>query len=206
MDVKDFFPSLPINWVINLFSSLGYSHNVSFNLASLCCLNDKLPQGAATSPYLSNILLVGLDKRLSLLSTSYQLTYTRYADDLCFSGEYIPHELIQTIESIIIDYNLTPNKNKTRLQLNNNKRIVTGISVSGPKATIPRQLKRELKQELYYIQKHGYLSHVTKMKISNPKCLQSLEGKFSFWLQVEPDNDFAKKSLMFLIKLRKENT
>lgn len=64
MDMENFFPSIPINWVINFFSSLGYPNNLSYYLASICCLDDALPQGASTSPALSNILLTQLDRRL----------------------------------------------------------------------------------------------------------------------------------------------
>ncbi|WP_051369213.1 reverse transcriptase domain-containing protein [Psychromonas arctica] len=68
MDMKDFFPSISINWVVNFFSNLGYSNNVSHALASICCLDDGLPQGASTSPALSNILLMSFDRRVCVLT------------------------------------------------------------------------------------------------------------------------------------------
>ncbi|MBD2794338.1 hypothetical protein ID852_20015 [Xenorhabdus sp. 42] len=70
---------------INIRNSyLGYAGNVSIALASLCCLNDLLPQSAATSPALSNILVSSLDERLNRLASVFQLNYTRYADDMVF--------------------------------------------------------------------------------------------------------------------------
>jgi RNA-directed DNA polymerase len=201
MDMKNFVPSISINWVINYFSKLGYSNNVAYVLASLCCLNEGLPQGASTSPALSNILLKHLDSRLYKLSKKYEVNYTRYADDLAFSGNYIPHKYIDIVSSIITDFGLLVNTNKTQLIVGDKQKIVTGISVKGQNLALPRQTKRAIKQELHYIKKFGLLSHISKLKIKNPYYSQSLEGKLRFWLQIEPDDEFAKSSLDFLISL-----
>ncbi len=201
LDLKDFFPSIPINWIINFFASLGYAKNVSYYLAALCCYDGRLSQGASTSPYLSNLLLVSLDKRLTRLSKKYKLNYTRYADDLTFSGQYIPHELIGVIGDIVAGYGLTVNNSKTKLITKPGQRIVTGLSVSGSTLKIPRATKRELRKEIHFIRKYGYLSHVGKSRIRVPNYLDSLEGKLSFWLHVEPDNRFAVESISYLNNL-----
>lgn len=198
MDMEDFFPSIPINWVIRLFSNLGYSHNVSYYLASICCLYGALPQGASTSPALSNILLKHLDNRLYKLSKKYSLNYTRYADDLTFSGDYIPHKVIDIISDVITDTGLSLNKQKTSLIIGDKQKIVTGISVQGDRLTLPRSSRRQIKQEFHYIRQYGLVSHISKLKIKNPYYLQSLEGKLRFWLQIEPDNKFASESLLFI--------
>ena len=202
MDLECFFESIPINWVINYFANLGYAKNISFYLASICCLNSSLPQGAATSPALSNILLYQLDNRLNLLSQTYQINYTRYADDLTFSGNYIPHNFIQIVNGIIESYELKVNTKKTRLHTKKGKRIVTGVSVSGSTPTIPRSTKRELRKEIFYIKKFGYLSHVTKLKIRKINYLNSLEGKFQFWNQVEPGNKFVIASIEYIKEIK----
>lgn len=190
MDLKDFFPSIGIGWVINFFSSLGYSKGVSFFLASLCCNNGQLVQGAATSPYLTNILLCGLDERLSLLSLKHNITYTRYADDLTFSGGYISTNFVKVVESLVSEFGLVVNNAKTRLLINKNKKIVTGLSVSGVELRITRELRRLIKKEVFYIRKYGFLSHVSQMKIKDPFYLDSIFGKVNFWLQAEPlDSD-----------------
>ncbi|CAI9388471.1 MULTISPECIES: retron St85 family RNA-directed DNA polymerase [Citrobacter] len=202
MDMSDFFPSIPINWVINFFHSLGYSNNVSFYLSSICCLNNGLPQGGATSPYLSNILLVSLDRRLTNLSKSYKLDYTRYADDMTFSGDYIPLKFSEIVSQIIDNFGLHINNDKTQLITKPGKRIITGVSVAGSKMTLPRDKKREIRKEVHYIKKFGYLSHASKMKIRNPAYLSVLEGKLNFWLQVEPDNEYAKQAIVFIRTLK----
>lgn len=202
MDFENFFPSIPINWVINYFNDLGYAKNISFYLGALCCLGEKLSQGSITSPYLSNILLFRLDERLYKLATSYNLQYTRYADDITFSGNYIPFSFINIITEICNSYKLKINTNKTRLYLEKGKRIVTGLSVAGDVLRLPKDTKRNLRKEIFYIRKYGFVSHISKMKINNPSYLDSLEGKLVFWLQVEPDNSFAQESLHYIKEIR----
>ena len=201
MDLKDFFPSIPINWVINYFISVGYTQNVAFSLASICCYNRKLAQGAATSPYLSNLLLKNFDHRIVALCSKYNITYSRYADDLTFSGEYIPHYFNLIVEDIIESYSLTLNKEKTRLMINTNQKIVTGVSVSGVDISLPRKYKRKVKNELHFIMKYGYVSHINNLKIKDPNYLLSLLGKVNFWLQIEPHNDLASMGKNYLLKI-----
>ncbi len=203
MDLKDFFPSIPINWVINLFSSLGYPHNISYYLASLCCIDGALPQGASTSPCLSNVLLKHFDSRLFKLAKEYKLNYTRYADDLAFSGAYIPHKLVGIISEIIAESGLLVNEQKTSLIIGDKQKIITGLSVKGGNLTLPRASRRLIKQEIHYIKQFGLVSHISKLKIKNPYYLQSLEGKLRFWLQVESDSTFAFDSLNFILSLKK---
>jgi RNA-directed DNA polymerase len=201
MDLKNFFPSIEINWIINFFNQLGYAKNVSFYLASLCCFEGALGQGAPTSPYLTNILLYSLDNRLLKLSNSYELKYSRYADDLAFSGNYISHRFIHVVANIVEDYGLQINNSKTALHTKPGQRILTGLSVSGEKLTLPRKTKRELRKEIYYITKYGYASHISKKKEKNPFYIDSLQGKFSFWKQVEPENHFVNESLNTIRKV-----
>ncbi len=198
MDLKDFFPSIKINRIINLFHKLGYPINISYYLASLCCLNDSLPQGAPTSPYLSNIISKNLDNRLLKFSKKFELYYSRYADDITFSGNDIPAKFITYISDIIHSESFTVNKSKTRLYKGKSKRIVTGISVSENSIKLPRKYKRELKKDLYYIIKYGLQSHLAKRKINKLNYLNSIRGKLNFWLCVEPNN---QKALYYLDKL-----
>lgn len=200
MDLKDFFPSIKLNRIIYIFKQLGYPNNISFFLASICCYDERLPQGAPTSPVLSNIVAIKLDKRLISLSKKYNLKYTRYADDLTFSGPSIPAKFIEYVNDIIQSEGFETNTNKTRLYKNRSKRIVTGISVSESVIKIPRSYKRDLKLELNYIKKYGLNSHVTKKKIRKSNYLYSIIGKVNFWLSVEPNNEYAIQSKEMLIK------
>ena len=87
VDIKQFFPSISADKIKIVFGSLGYSEEVSTMLAELCCLDERLPQGAPTSPALANMVLRELDEELSLLAAQYGRKYTRYADDLTFSSQ-----------------------------------------------------------------------------------------------------------------------
>lgn len=193
LDIKNFFPSIKINKVIGIFKYLGYTHQVSIYLASLCCLKKQLPQGAATSPVISNILCKKLDYDINSLAERYSLTYSRYADDLAISGDYIPCKLIEDISEIISHHKFQVNKDKTYLTTSKNKRILTGISIREKEIKIPRKYKRELKKELHFIIKFGYLSHIERNNIKNPFYLEVLDGRLEFWLSVEPNNSMAIK-------------
>ncbi len=208
IDLRDFFPSIKINRVVHIFKQLGYPNNVSYYLAAICCYENYLPQGAPTSPILSNIVSRKLDNRLIKLAKKFDLRYTRYADDLTFSGDTIPAKIIEYVKSIVIDEGFEVNENKTRLYKNKGKRIVTGISVTQDEIKIPREYKRKLKTELNFIKKYGLESHVAKKKIRKHNYLFSIAGKVNFWLSVEPNNKYAidsKKILNDYIKATYNN-
>ncbi|WP_084158539.1 reverse transcriptase family protein [Dysgonomonas capnocytophagoides] len=199
IDLKDFFPSISFNRIIYFFRSLGYAKNISFYLAKLCTYEDYLPQGAPTSPILSNIIARKLDNRLIKFAQTFDLKYTRYADDIVFSGKKIPIKLIEYVNAIIVDEGFEVNCKKTRLYKKNNKKIITGIVINSDTITIPREYKRELKLSLNYILSYGLDSHISKKKIKDIHYLERILGKVNFWLQVEPDNEFAKKSKTYLL-------
>ncbi len=195
IDLKDFFPSITLNQVITVFKTLGYTNKVSFYLASICCYGDVLPQGAPSSPMVSNIVGKTLDNRLMKYAKKFKLRYTRYADDLAFSGESIPVKHIEYITNIINSCGFTVNEKKTTLQQEKHKRIVTGISIAENEIKIPREYKRELKLEIHCIRKHGLAGHIRKKKIKNPNYILSIIGKIHFWLSVEPGNTYATQAL-----------
>lgn len=202
MDIAEFFPSVQINKVISIFRRLGYPRNVSVYLGRLCTLDGKLPQGAATSPYLSNIISIRMDARLNGLAKSLDLRYTRYADDLTFSGKVIPNWLPAIVREILQEEGFQVSEKKTVFVKERGKRIVTGISISENRPKVPRGFKRSVRQEAYYVLKHGYFSHVGKRRIRNPRYLESLIGKVDFWRWVEPDSAIAQKYFSDLKELQ----
>jgi len=206
IDLKDFFSTITINQVITVFNSLGYNHWVSFYLASICCSKGVLPQGAPTSPILSNIVAKTLDRRLIKFAMRFNLHYSRYADDLAFSGEIIPVKFIEYITLIINSCGFKVNEEKTKLFKYKGKRILTGISISDKCIKVPRDYKRNLRMEIHCIRKFGLYNHLIKKQINNQDYLQSIIGKINFWLSVEPENGFAKKALkeFKLLILQKE--
>lgn len=98
------------------FEKIGYPENVSKVLGTLCCLHRHLPQGAPTSPSLSNIVSYEMDRKLAALAAEYGLTYTRYADDLTFREMYFPKS------------RLFPVLNKSFVMRNSNRIIKRPVS------------------------------------------------------------------------------
>ncbi|MCH5243109.1 MAG: retron St85 family RNA-directed DNA polymerase [Muribaculaceae bacterium] len=200
IDVQDFFPSIEINRVIAIFKEVGYSYKVSFYLAALCCVDGHLPQGAPTSPYLSNLVCRPLDYRLIKLAKKFEFHYTRYADDLTFSGGRIDWWFLQTVYKIVNEEGFEINEGKTKIYSGHGRRIVTGICVN-EKLSVPREFKKKIKQEIYYIKKYGLLDHLQKTKSKELKYCQKLLGRICFWLQVEPKNKFAIQAKYHMLHL-----
>ncbi len=95
IDIKNFFPSIKIKKVFYFFENLGYSNSVSGLLSNLCCLNKSLPQGSPTSPALSNLIFSKVDNRIIGFTRKEGIRYTRYSDDLTFSGEFKEGKIIK---------------------------------------------------------------------------------------------------------------
>ena len=201
LDLKDFFPSITKERIIKLFCRIGYPPNVSCYLASICCYDDALPQGAATSPYLSNIIAKPMDARLYGLAQSFNLKYTRYADDLSFSGDRISIKTVEIIKEIIYEEGFIVNDEKTFLCRSEGRKIVTGISITGNEPKVPKKYKRKLRQELFYVLKYGFVSHARRKRVRTLYHLESLYGKLIFWKWVEPQNTFVIKVLPQLSEL-----
>lgn len=185
MDVKDFFPSIKKIDIFHVFHGLGYTENVSWFMAYLCCLNGELPQGAPTSPYLSNIIMSSFDKDVASYAIEKKWRYTRYADDLTFSGDGNVEELIRVVSELLLKYHLYPNTKKTRVAYQNARQEVTGIVVN-KKLQAARQYRRIIRQEVYYIKKYGIESHIAFCQISQKNYLEHLQGKIGYALYVNP--------------------
>lgn len=198
VDIKDFFPSIQLKRVYGIFRRFGYAHLISMSLARLCCLDGCLPQGAVTSPSVSNIVAKRLDARFEALSRGMGLRYTRYADDMTFSGLAINPSLISTVTSIVANEGFRVNEKKTRLVTGQKKKIVTGISVAEEEPHLPKATKRQLRAELHSLKTKGYVQHTTQMEIHDPLYLDRLRGKFSFWKFVEKDNTYVHEALAYL--------
>ncbi|PLK44359.1 retron St85 family RNA-directed DNA polymerase [Emticicia sp. TH156] len=196
MDIQDFFPSISKKRIISIFKRLGYNNKVSYSLASICCLNQCLPQGAPTSPTLSNIIAYKLDNRIQGLANKFNIIYTRYADDLTFSGDTFPPFFYSTIQRILLEEGFNVNKDKTRLIKEGRQKIVTGISISSDKMTIPKIKKREIRHAVYFILKRGLFAHQQAIGNYDPIYIDRIIGYLHFWQFVEPENEFVRKSII----------
>jgi retron-type reverse transcriptase len=150
--MADFFPSITKAQVTKVFEDSGYPTAAAFFLSGLCCLDKRLPQGAPTSPALSNLVARPLDEALSELSRSAQINYTRYADDLSFSSsqpvsDRFRSEVVQIVNRF--GFNLQPRK--TRLMGPAIRREVTGLTVND-QVSIPRFRRRQLRSYFHHIE------------------------------------------------------
>ncbi len=158
LDLKNFFPSIHISRVYAFFRSLGYEKRISVLLSHLCCLKNHLPQGAPTSPKLSNLLLYSIDERLEKWALLHGLAYTRYADDMTFSGELSRSLIQETIHYCcqeIRKQGLYLNKEKVHVQHRGMRQTVTGLVVN-KKVSISREQRRAIRLRMHYVQKFGW--------------------------------------------------
>lgn len=201
IDIKDFFSSIKINRVISLFYRLGYTYSLSVYLAAICCYRGYLPQGASTSPMLSNIIAGVLDIRLLALAEKFELNYSRYADDITFSGKKIPKKFVYYCYSILQEEGFEPNKKKTFYKQAKKRKIVTGICVTGDRVRIPKSYRRKFRQEIYFLKKNGIKEYNGEIGKVDPLYIYRMIGKAYFILNIEPDNKFIKDTLIWLKKM-----
>jgi retron-type reverse transcriptase len=151
IDIKDFFPSIKKSTVRELFENAGFPDQSAYFLAGLCCLHERLPQGAPTSPAIANLVFYDLDESLFTEAKKLSLTYTRYADDLSFSGDKpIPQSFRGTVERKISAFGFEINPSKSRLMGPRCRREVTGLAIN-EKVSVPRETRRKLRARFHRV-------------------------------------------------------
>lgn len=203
-DLKDFFPSITFPRVKGVFQQLGYSPAAATVLALLCteCPRTRvnfesrelwvaagrrgLPQGACTSPALSNLVARGLDSRIAGMARKHGWTYTRYADDLTFSadGEATAKIgwLLARMRHIVAEESFTVNEKKTRVQRPNSQQTVTGVVVN-EHPNIPRDVVRRLRAILHRAKTEGLAA---QNRESHPHFDGWVVGMISYVKMVNP--------------------
>lgn len=202
LDLKDFFPSITYARVRGWFIAVGYSFGVASILALLCTARERVPfehngtryyvgvgprvlvQGAPTSPALANALAWRLDQRLAGLADKHTCTYTRYADDLTFSGDILDTLLYirRVAEQIITDEQFTIHPEKTRIYRRSSRQIVTGLVVND-KVNLPRTTRRQLRAILHNARITGLES---QNNAGHPDFASYLRGKIGLVILTNP--------------------
>lgn len=127
-DLKSYFPSITNKIVNDEFLKIGFSNRVAHLITRLVTYNFQLPQGSPSSPMISNIVFLPQDQRIIKLAKDYNLTYTRYIDDLTFSSsKYIEDSIIQAVLDIIRESPFSYHHKKTNA--NTGSIITTGAKV-----------------------------------------------------------------------------
>ncbi len=198
LDLYNFFGAISEIDVYRVFQRLGYQPLIAFELARLCTrlgsqtafrrrrrwqiadhysVIDQyqgqrighLPQGAPTSPALSNLVMVEFDRKVLNLAAEQQLTYSRYADDLCFStpqkdfSRDLAKAFIHQIYRLMRDYGQSPNMSKTAIIPPGARKVVLGLLVDSEQPRLQKSLRNRLRQHIFYLnhpdigpQKHAH--------------------------------------------------
>lgn len=191
IDLKDFFPSIERRRVFMIFYYYGYTREVSNLLARLCTRDNRLPQGAPTSPAISNIVCIRLDKRLACLANSVHANYSRYADDITFSADSDITSIIPIVNKIIEEEGFSINDKKTRVVFDYQRQEVTGLLVDGQKVRVKKEYLKKIRQEIYYLKKFGVDDHLRHIKCEKRFYKDHMYGKAYFIKMV--DKELGKK-------------
>ncbi len=194
VDIQDFFDSISLDQVLAAFSRLGCKREIATLLTKICTLYGHLPQGASTSPVVSNLVCKDLDADMSGFADRQSARYTRYADDLTFSGEN-PAD-VDAIRRIAAQHGFKLREDKTRTQWRGKSQYVTGLCVAaagGPR--VPAQTKRRLRLEIYFAKKFGMTNHLSHVQSnwSNFRFRAYLLGWIDYLDSVPAEKAFAAR-------------
>lgn len=201
LDIRHFFDRLIYSVVKEkAFPAARYSEQNRILLSILCTHDNGLPQGAPTSPTISNIIMRDFDYVIGQWCEKRQINYTRYCDDMTFSSDFSVEPVVCFVKKELRKLGLFLNEKKTRIVYNNQRQYVTGIVVN-EKMSIPTEYKKRIRQEIYYCRKYSVVSHIKRqgLKISSQAYRTKLLGKINYVLSVEPENNEMRKYRDILI-------
>lgn len=212
LDLTNFFPSIHqtrINKRLQL-EPFNFNLELAKTISSLCCFyhygrfKNILPQGAPTSPIISNIICESLDKSLANLSKKYNVSYSRYADDITFSSLHNVFQnksrFIGEVKSIIKNQNFNINPKKTRLQKKGYRQVVTGLIVN-EKVNVSKRFIKKIRIMLHMVQSFGledaqmyFIANSLKEKGKfknnlKPKIEDVIKGKLDYLKMVKGKDD-----------------
>ncbi len=220
IDLKDFFPSIPQGrvWARLQLPPFSFTQEIANVVAGLCCSIDKernicvLPQGAATSPILTNAICDTLDRRMRGVAKHYGLHYSRYADDMSFSSMYNVYqegsEFRLEIKRVIEEQGFLMNEAKTRLLREGQRQEVTGLTVNSI-VNVSRKYISDLRWILHVWEKEGYAKAYSMfypkykqekgyIKKGEPVMENVIGGKLNYLKMVRGSNNTAYKKLQII--------
>ena len=206
IDLKNFFDSFNFGRVRGFFikdRDFAVSPEIATVIAQIACYQGKLPQGAPSSPIITNLITRILDYRIVKIAKKYRFTYSRYADDMTFSTnrELNSNKLraskelenfLTELEEVIISSGFEINPKKTRLSNNMQRQEVTGLVVN-KKINVKREYIKNTRAMAFQLYKDGVFEIDKKSG-----TLNQLTGRFAFIFQIEQYNNYLlyKKSLI----------
>ena len=222
LDIKSFFESIDFEAVKEVFVSLGFDKYQAITLANFCCYKGRLPQGTSTSPMLSNLVMREFDDYLLTYCLKHNVKYTRYSDDMLFSGDFDTNHLIGIVNTVLQDFGFELNRSKTKVIKQGQRQSALGV-VLNEKQQVSKEYRKQIRQEIYYCSKYSVKSHLEHMdddRFILPSgepdyigYIENLYGRINFALQINPsDTEMisyrnslkALKCSMFEIKLAEQ--
>lgn len=187
VDLKDFFGTVGRARLVEALQDFGFTDECAAAIAGVTLISGSLPQGFSTSPFLSNLVFDSTDRNLNGLATRTNTQYTRYVDDIIFSGSRadVHDRLLETIRSLLDGEGWTVNDSKTRFMRRGRAQYVTGLYVGDPAGPhIPRTMKRLLRREVYFASKFGLEDARTRSP--TPMDADRLGGWVHYAAHVDP--------------------
>jgi retron-type reverse transcriptase len=199
-DLKDFFPTIKVRHVTKIFIDLGYTIRVSRTLAGLVTMDGHLPQGAATSPQISNIFMEKFDRDLATFCNGKDFSLTRYADDIVISGNELLLNQIEDIQEIFYRHKLVINSSKTRIYRRpHDIRFITGLMLREGKVRLPKAMRRQIRSEAFALTKelegfaNGFTHRQKKIGLwADPVFIDRTIGKLNYWEFVDPTDCYPR--------------
>ncbi|MCK0148321.1 reverse transcriptase family protein [Arenibacter sp. F26102] len=211
LDLQRFYDSINEKRIYGVIQSFGYHSNLSVYMAKLLTVlpNDYffesfkktesnlknklqklnqgvLSQGAPTSPKISNLVCRRLDQRMYELAIKNGLNYSRYADDITFSGNI---EVLRKVKKaayyIINDEKFFVNYGKTKFIKAGGKFLVTGLNIENGSVTVPKKKKMEIEHHLYHCLNNGVINHLKTSKMPQRNFKDWLLGNIAFVHSIE---------------------
>lgn len=194
LDLANFYDSIHFGRIRGLLIAKPYSFQADTAqlIAHICCVDKVLPQGAPTSPVLSNMVASVLDRRLAHLAKMNNAYYSRYADDITFSFVRSDQNNIYTttptvaphldLERLISSAGFSINKSKTRLQARGERQVVTGLKVNA-KVNVDRRYIRTTRAMIHSIAKcadHASKRYIDKFGVGSPRIEGVVQGRINF--------------------------
>lgn len=237
LDIKSFFESISERQVFHVFVNMGYQPLIALEMARICTrvrvnsarskrwhvepgrwmtINSYqsnkqgyLPQGAPTSPRLSNLVVKDFDRSLREVAEGQGLIYTRYADDLSFStmssdfSRKEASQFIRRVYKIMGSYGFSPNKTKTHIASPRARKVILGLLVDRDQPRLTREFKLRIRQHLHYLTHpdFGPARHAEANRSASIYGLRNhVRGLLAFAASVEPEYADSQMRLFKTIK------
>ncbi len=177
LDLRDFFGSTTARRVEHYFRAIGWNARAAALLTRLCTWDGCLPQGAPTSPRLSNLLNWRMDARLAAGAEKYGTSYSRYADDITFSAdaENAPRvrDLVRLTKAVASEYGYRLHfAKKLRISRRHQRQVVTGLVVND-RPNLPRSVRRRLRAAEHHL-RTGRPATLTPAQLAGWDALRSM--------------------------------